>query len=118
MGLVEYFIRVFLAVTCVFIVLSEVGDDILVLCGDAMTMYPSWIVRGTIYLLLGVIGISQWENAENYNYGKVVLGYICAASWMMIAAGILYTFLDYFVCKRLTNGLGMIIRSVVHVVDR
>merc|ERR1711862_779209 len=100
MGLVEYFIRVFMAVICVFIVLSEVGDDILLLCGDAMMMYPSWIVRGTIYLLLGVIGISQWETAENYDYGKVVVGYICAVSWMMIVAGIMYTLSGILCCQK------------------
>lgn len=104
--LIEYVIRVFMSAICVFIVISEVGGDsgTTTLCGGSM-MYPSWIVRGTLYAFLGVIGVSQWETADLLLNEKMLVAYICAVSWMMIVAGMVYLISGIFCCQRLKESV-------------
>lgn len=109
--LIEHVIQVFLSVICVFIALSEVIDDNESLDGNRSSssisvyklcsgmIYPNWIARGTLYIFLGVIGISQWELAEDHE--KLLVGYICVASWMMIVSGTIYVISGIFCCQRL-----------------
>ena len=105
---IEYTILAFLSAICVFIVISEVVDDSLnnTFCGcggGGPLIYPNWIARGILYIFLGVIGISQWETAEDHE--KMLVGYIYAVSWMMIIAGVVYTLSGIFCCQRLKEGV-------------
>jgi len=50
---------------------------------------------------LGVIGVSQWETAEDHE--KALVGYICAVSYMMIISGMIYIISGIFCCQRLKD---------------
>ena len=56
-----------------------------------------------MYTFLGIIGISQWETAQAHE--KILVGYIYAASWMMILAGFLYFASGLFCCQKVRESV-------------
>ena len=68
-----------------------------------MVKIKSAPIIGAIYTFIGVIGISQWETAEDHE--KVVVGYIYAVSWMMIVAGTLYFVSGILCCQNVGESI-------------
>jgi len=97
--LIEVVIRIYMMVICAGVIIKELLVSI-----DESFFQNSWLARGVLYSFFGVVGIQQYESAQEQGE-KYLLGYVVFVSSWMIACGIIYILMSIFCLHGYLNGI-------------